>query len=88
VAYPYGLAQLRDVARGRTAAAEGQLFGSNVTGPLLRLRLRTARRIWVLEIHQDGPVPLLGRLGFRRTGTWPEGDLLLSLYARPVAARR
>jgi hypothetical protein len=41
----------------------------------------------VLEIHQDGPVPLLGQLGFRRTGTWPEGDLLLSLYARRAADR-
>jgi hypothetical protein len=39
----------------------------------------------VLEIHQDGPVPLLGQLGFRRTGTWPEGDLLLSLYTRRTA---
>jgi mannosyltransferase len=83
VAYPYGLAQLRDVARGRTATADGQLFGSNVTGPQLAQRLRSARRLWVLEIHQDGPVPLLGQLGFRRTGTWPEGDLLLSLYTRP-----
>jgi len=83
VAYPYGLAQLRDVARGRTATQEDQLFGSNVTGPRLRQRLRTARRLWVLEIHHDSPVPLLRQLGFRRTGTWPEGDLLLSLYTRP-----
>jgi len=84
-AYPYGLAQLRDVALGQTAAADGRLYGSNVTGPRLRQRLRAARRLWVLEIHQDGPVPLLGQLGFRRTGTWPEGDLLLSLYARRTA---
>jgi hypothetical protein len=55
-----------------------------MTGPQLAQRLRSARRLWVLEIHQDGPVPLLGQLGFRRTGTWPEGDLLLSLYARPA----
>jgi hypothetical protein len=87
VAYPYGLAQLRDVALGRTATADGQLFGRNVTGPRLRQRLRSAPRLWVLEIHQDDPVPLLGQLGFRRTGTWPEGDLLLSLYARRAADR-
>jgi len=83
-AYPYGLAQLRDVALGRTAAASERLFGSNVTGPQLGQRLRSAPRLWVLEIHQDDPVPLLGQLGFRRTATWPEGDLWLSLYARPA----
>lgn len=86
VAYPYGLAQLRDVALGRTAAADERLSGSNVTGPRLRQRLRAAWRLWVLEIHQDSPVPLLGQLGFLRTGTWPEGDLLLSLYVRPAGA--
>jgi hypothetical protein len=58
-----------------------------VTGPRLRQRLRSAPRLWVLEIHQDDPVRLLGQLGFRRTGTWPEGDLLLSLYARRAAGR-
>ncbi len=83
-AYPYGLARLRDVALGRTAAAAGRLYGSNVTGPLLRARLLTARRLWVVEIHDDDPVPLLGQLGFRLAGSWPEGDLRLSLYARPA----
>src|SRR5262249_41674458 len=87
-AYPYRLAPPRGAARGRTASAEEQLFGTNVTGPRLSQRLRTARRLWVLEIHQDDPVPLLGQLGFRRTATWPEGDLLLSLYVRPAATRR
>jgi hypothetical protein len=84
---PYGLAQLRDVAPDRTAAADERLFGSNVTGPRLRQRLMTARRLWVREIHQDDPVPLPGQLGFRHIATWPEGDLRLSLYARPADGR-
>ncbi|HEX6857169.1 MAG TPA: glycosyltransferase family 39 protein [Streptosporangiaceae bacterium] len=81
-AYPYGLARLRDVALGQTAAARERLYGTNVTGVLLRRRLRVARRLWVVQIHKDGPVPLLGQLGFRLRETWRDGDLRLGLYAR------
>jgi hypothetical protein len=81
-AYPYGLARLRDVALGQAAAAREGLFGTSVTGALLRGRLRLARRLWVVQIHEDRPVLLLGQLGFRLGETWREGDLRLALYAR------
>ncbi|HEV8222131.1 MAG TPA: hypothetical protein VGQ05_17815 [Streptosporangiaceae bacterium] len=48
----------------------------------LTTRLRLARRLWVVQIHEDRPVLLLGQLGFRLGETWREGDLRLALYAR------
>jgi mannosyltransferase len=53
-----------------------------VTVALTARAAAPARRLWVVQIHEDRPVLLLGQLGFRLGETWREGDLRLALYAR------
>jgi mannosyltransferase len=86
-AYPYGLAQLRDVALSRTAVQANRLAGTNVGVPLLPAALARTSRIWVVETKGRVAVPVLRHLHYRIAGAWSESSLWVVLYVRSPDVR-
>jgi mannosyltransferase len=81
-AYPYGLARLRDISTGQSPQQSGTLGGTYAPTPVIRARVATVRRIWVVEWMSPRPVVLLDGLGFRLVRRWDIQGLWLRLYVR------
>jgi mannosyltransferase len=80
-AYPYGLGRLRDVSLARTPQQAGDFTGMQLPVSGIRHRLRTLRRVWLVEFLVFRPDPALG-MGWRATGRWRAGSFVLVLYER------
>jgi mannosyltransferase len=85
VAYPYGLARLRDISSGLSPAQSGTLGGSYAPAQVIRERAATVRRMWVVEWASPRPVVLLDGLGFRLVHRWDIQGLWLRLYVRDAS---
>ena len=81
-AYPFGLAHLRDVMLGESAARSGTIAGTDAPPQVVRGRLAGVRRVWVIE--NNVPAPLrpaqLRGLPFRLTRDWQVSVSWLGLY--------
>jgi len=83
-AYPAGYRSLRDVGLGQTPVQSATLFGTNAPASVIRRRLTTTTRLWVIETgSKGGHVPLLTGLGFRQVHRWTVTGIWLVLYTRP-----
>jgi mannosyltransferase len=84
-AYPYGMAQLRDLQIAQTPAQSGTLTGTMVSGTVVRDRLRDVQRVWLVG---GGPsvvnvsVGIVTKAGFRLVHLWPIPNDQVRLYAR------
>jgi mannosyltransferase len=82
-AYPAGYRSLRDVGLGQTAAGSATLLGTKAPAPVVRSRLATVTRVWVIETGDErGHVPLLAGLGFHEAHRWTVSGIWLVLYTR------
>jgi mannosyltransferase len=80
-AYPYGLARLRDISMGASPERSGTLGGTYAPARLIRQRLATVRRLWVVEWNEPMPVLILHGLGFSLAHRWEiKGHLWLRLF--------
>ena len=83
-AYPYGLAQLRDVMTGASPAASRTICGTDAAAPVIRGRLAHVSRVWVAEADKPWPgrPALLQGLPFHLVRAWQITDIYLWLYVR------
>jgi mannosyltransferase len=86
-AYPYGLDKLRNIERARAAIPSGTIAGIDAPYPVVRQRLASVSRLWVVIINNDSPVtyhgkPILAGLHLRPVSSWRTSDLWLQLYVR------
>ena len=84
-AYPYGLARLADIAQYQSPAQSGTLAGTILPAAVVRQRIASVPRLWVVELRHRTGVPLLLGLGLRLAGTWHTAGFWLFLYRRPAA---
>ena len=83
-AYPAPYRPLRDVTLAQTPTQSATLLGTPATAPLVRRRLATVDRLWVIETgNERGKVPLLTGLGFQVSHRWTVSGIWLVLYTRP-----
>ena len=83
-AYPGGYRSLRDVGLGQTPVRSATLFGINAPASVIRRRLATTTRLWVIEASSEGShVPVLQGLGFHESHRWTVTGIWLVLYTRP-----
>lgn len=80
-AYPYGLAQPRDISAGASPEQSGTLGGTYASASVIRQRLTRVTRLWVVEWTTPKPVVILDGLGFRLIHSWDVKGLWLRLYA-------
>ncbi|HUY50516.1 MAG TPA: glycosyltransferase family 39 protein [Streptosporangiaceae bacterium] len=85
-AYPYGLGRLRDVSAGASPARSGTLGGTYASTQLIRQRLASVTRLWVVEWTTPKPVPILDGLGFTLDRRWDVKGLWIRLYTRGTGA--
>jgi hypothetical protein len=82
-AYPYGFTALRDVGLRQSAVTAGNLSGTQVPPRVLSSRLRSAARVWLVEVDHNRPDrSVIGPPRFRLTGVWLISDIVLRLYER------
>ncbi len=81
-AYPVGLARLRDVMLGETAARSDTIAGTDAAPQVVRGRLAGVRRVWVIENNVAAPSrpALLAGLPFRLARDWQVSVSWLGLY--------
>jgi len=84
-AYPYGLARLADIAQYQTPAQSATLAGTVLPPAVVRQRIASTSRLWVVELRHRSQVPLLQGLDLRLIGTWHTAGLWLFLYAHRSA---
>ncbi len=87
-AYPYGLARLRDVMLGESAARSDTIAGTDAPAQVVRRRLAGVRRVWVTEsnVSRPGLPAELRGLPFRLVRDWQVSVSWLALYeAQPRA---
>ena len=83
-AYPAPYRPLREVTLAQTPTQSATLLGTPASTPLIRHRLTTATRLWVIETgNERGNVPVLNGLGFRISHRWTVSGIWLVLYTRP-----
>lgn len=88
-AYPYGLAQLRNLELAQAALPSGTLGGTWAPAPVVRQRVARASRVWVIQLESAqsralGPPPAsLDQLAFTQIRVWHVPGVWLSLYTRP-----
>ena len=83
-AYPAPYRPLRDVTLAQTPTQSATLLGTPATAQLIRHRLATVDRLWVVETGTErGNVPLLTGLGFQPSHRWTVTGIWLVLYTRP-----
>lgn len=80
-AYPYGFAELRDVALDVTPNQAGDFTGTQFGVAQVRSKLAGVPRVWLVEFQVFRPSPYLGR-NWRIVGQWRADTLLLTLYQR------
>jgi mannosyltransferase len=85
-AYPYGLAQLRNIGLARPKIPSRTLAGSYLHPPGLHDRLAGVHRVWVVTVGtRERYLPELRGLGFHLVHRYHPSDLWLSLYTRPAS---
>ena len=83
-AYPAGYRSLRDVGLSQTPVQSATLFGTNAPASVIRRRLATTTRLWVIDTSGGGGhVSLLTGLGFHPVHRWTVTGIHLVLYTRP-----
>ena len=87
-AYPYGLPMLRDIAVKQQAARVARLLDSNVQGTRLHEAVSDTHRLWVLEVGDRVPVPVLHGMPFRLARSWHVSDIWLLLYVNRAGPGR
>ncbi len=87
-AYPYGLAQLKDIQIAKTPAKSGTLTGTDVSGKMVSQRLGHVSRVWVLGGGHGAAVNASRAAsdGFRLLHSWQAGGVRIRLYVRRYAA--
>jgi mannosyltransferase len=83
-AYPYGLAQLDEIARAKTAAAAGNLGGTVVPRTVVRHRLARVSRVWLVSAAGNPSDAVLRGTSFGRVRAWRVGVIRLVLYQRDL----
>jgi mannosyltransferase len=80
--YPYGLIRLHDVMLGESAARSGTIAGTDAPAPVVRARLGSVTRVWVIQsnVPQPGRPAGLRGLPFRLVRTWQVTVSWLCLY--------
>ncbi len=83
LAFPDGLGQLRDLSLAQTPGAAGRLDANTVPWPVLELRERSVRRIWVVPVLGGrDPAGYLAP-GFRLSREWKlDGYQIVLLYTK------
>lgn len=81
-AYSYGLARLNDIALAESPEKAENLLGADLSNGVVTSRLRTVRRLWLVEMNPSRPDPLLAGHAFRLVQTWQVADVWLRLYER------
>ena len=81
-AYPFGLARLRDVMLGESAARSDTIAGTDAPPQVVRGRLAGVRRVWVIEnnVPAPGGRPSSAGLPFRLARDWQVSVSWLGLY--------
>jgi mannosyltransferase len=83
-AYPSPYRPLRDITLSQTPTQSATLLGTAAPTSVIRSRLTTVRRLWVIETgNERGNVPLLNGLGFQVAHRWTVSGIWLVLYTRP-----
>jgi mannosyltransferase len=83
-AYPAPYRPLRDLTLGQTPTQSATLLGTPAPTPVVRHRLATVHRLWVVETGDErGNVPVLNGLGFQVSHRWTVSGIWLVLYTRP-----
>jgi mannosyltransferase len=83
-AYPAPYRPLRDVGLAQIPAQSATLLGIPAPAPVIRHRLATTTRLWVIETgNERGSVPLIAGLGFHEAHRWTVSGIWLVLYTRP-----
>jgi mannosyltransferase len=81
-AYPYGLAQLDNIAQAMTPSAAGNLAGTLLPTAQIRQRLTHVRRVWLVSASAY-PAPVIVKgLHFRRYRAWRSGENWAVLWRR------
>jgi len=84
-AYPSAYRPLRDVGLAQTPIQSATLLGTAAPAPVVRHRLTTVHRLWVIETGRErGHVPLLNGAGFHLTHRWTVSGIWLELDTRPA----
>lgn len=83
-AYPYGLAQLKDVQIAKTPARSGTLTGTDVSYKVVSQRLAQVTRVWVLGGGHGAAVSasIASGDGFRLDHSWRTSGVRIRLYRR------
>jgi mannosyltransferase len=84
-AYPFGLAQLDDIALAQTPVAAGNLLGTDLPTAQIVRNLAKIRRVWLLQATFSPPESLLEKHGFRLVKSWWITSVWLRLYTRSGA---
>ena len=83
-AYPSPYRPLRDITLSQTPTQSATLLGTSASDSLIRSRLASVHRLWVVETgNERGSVPLLNGLGFQVAHRWTVSGIWLVLYTRP-----
>ncbi len=81
-AYPYGMAGLTDIGQYQTPVKSATLAGTTLPAAVVRERIASVSRLWVIEVHNHTRLPVLQGLRLRLAGVWHPADLWLFLYAQ------
>ncbi|HUL28408.1 MAG TPA: glycosyltransferase family 39 protein [Streptosporangiaceae bacterium] len=87
-AYPYGLAQLKDIGQAQTPAMSGTLTGTSLPAAVVQQRLSLLPRVWVVDLKylSSGTAPQLHNSAFQLVRHWRVDDIQLFLYTRRSGA--
>jgi mannosyltransferase len=85
--YPYGLAQLDDIALAQDPVAAGNLLGTDLPAAQIARNLDGVSRVWLLQATFSPPESLLEEHGFRLVKSWWVTSVWLRLYTRSGASR-
>ena len=79
-AYPYGLAQLDNIAQDKTAAQNAMLVGTTLPVDVVQHRLAGVTRVWAVDAAGYPKSPFLAGLHIHRLGAWRLGRIWIVLY--------
>lgn len=81
-AYPYGFTKLRNIGyREGPVAAAGE-YGIGAPLAVIKRRLTSVRRLWVIGMGRDQPTPGYVTRQFRLVDNWQLSNIYLRLYER------